>query len=200
MSRSPAVVVRSDDCLLHVPGAEIWVGVTTPGTELPERATRIEQALRRDGHRVVGATAHDDDVLLRVHDPLLVKHLRTVYARWVEAGFPDDPGQDRVVPYLIPSAGMLDGLPEREPTAVHAAAPEACEQLTVTETFPLMTTRPSASRSATVLERPKTGRPSSSPMTTSGGVTRRRASRAVRTGPRARLAPAPTGRQGPDHR
>jgi len=121
-----ALVVRSDACLLHVPGAEIWVGVRTPGTEVAERATRIEAALRDVGHRVVDAAAHDDDVLLRVHDPRLVEHLRTVYARWVEAGFPDDPGQDRVVPYLIPSAGMLDGLPEREPTAVHAAAGRWC--------------------------------------------------------------------------
>ena len=126
MSRSPAVVVRSDACLLHVPGAEIWVGVRTPGTELPERATRIEEVLRRAGHRVVDATTHDDDVLLRVHDTRLVEHLRTVHARWVEAGFPVEPGQDRVVPYLMPTAGMLDGLPEREPVAVHAAAGRYC--------------------------------------------------------------------------
>jgi acetoin utilization deacetylase AcuC-like enzyme len=123
---SPALVVRSDDCLLHVPSAEIWVGVRTPGTELPERATRIEDALQAEGHRVVEASAHGDDVLLRVHDPALVAHLRTVWERWVEAGFPVEPGQDRVVPYLIPSAGMLDGLPEREPTAVHAAAGRWC--------------------------------------------------------------------------
>ena len=126
MSRSPAVVVRSDACLLHVPGAEIWVGVRTPGTELPERATRIEEVLRRAGHRVVDATTHDDDVLLRVHEPRLVEHLRTVHARWVDAGFPVEPGQDRVVPYLMPTAGMLDGLPEREPVAVHAAAGRYC--------------------------------------------------------------------------
>ncbi len=121
-----ALVVRSGTCLLHVPGAEIWVGVRTPGTELPERAARIETALRAANHRVVESAAYGDDVLLAVHDPRLVEHLRTVWARWVEAGFPEDPGQDRVVPYLIPSAGMLDGLPEREPTAVHAAAGRWC--------------------------------------------------------------------------
>jgi acetoin utilization deacetylase AcuC-like enzyme len=121
-----ALVVRSDDCLLHVPGAEIWVGVRTPGTELAERATRIETALRAAGHGVVEAVRHDDDVLLRVHDPALVTHLRTVWGRWLEAGFPDDPGQDRVVPYLMPTRGMLDGLPEREPVAVHAAAGRWC--------------------------------------------------------------------------
>ena len=126
MTGDGVLVVRSDACLRHVPGAEIWVGVRTPGTEVAERATRIETALRDAGHRVVEAAPHDDDVLLRVHDPRLVEHLRTVYDRWVEAGFPEEPGQDRVVPYLIPSAGMLDGLPEREPVAVHAAAGRWC--------------------------------------------------------------------------
>ena len=123
---SHAIVVGSDTCLLHVPGAEIWVGVRTPGTELPERAVRIETALRTAGHRLTTALPHDEDILRRVHDPRLVDHLRTVYDRWVEAGFPADPGQDRVVPYLMPTPGMLDGLPEREPVAVHAAAGRWC--------------------------------------------------------------------------
>ena len=126
MSRSPAVVVRSDACLLHVPGAEVWVGVSTPGTELPERAVRIEAALRGAGHRTVESTRHDDSVLLRVHDLRLVEHLRTVHERWMASPIPELVGQDRVVPYLMPTAGMLDGLPEREPTAVHAAAGRYC--------------------------------------------------------------------------
>jgi acetoin utilization deacetylase AcuC-like enzyme len=121
-----ALVVRSDACLLHVPSAEIWVGVRTPGTELPERATRIEDSLRAAGHLVHDAVAHDDDVLLRVHDPRLVEHLRTVHGRWMASGIPELVGQDRVVPYLMPTAGMLDGLPEREPVAVHAAAGRWC--------------------------------------------------------------------------
>ena len=121
-----AIVVRSDACLAHVPGAEIWVGVRTPGTEVAERAERIEMALRAAGHEIRDAAPHDDDVLLRVHDPRLVEHLRTVYDRWVAAGFLDEPGQDRVVPYLMPTPGMLDGLPEREPVAVHAAAGRWC--------------------------------------------------------------------------
>lgn len=126
LAHMSALVVRSADCLLHVPSAEIWVGVRTPGTELPERASRIEAELVARGHEIRDAAVHDDDVMLRVHDPRLVEHLRTVYDRWVAAGFPDEPGQDRVVPYLMPTAGMLDGLPEREPAAVHAAAGRYC--------------------------------------------------------------------------
>ncbi len=121
-----AVVVRGGACLLHVPGAEIWVGVRTPGTEVAARAERIEEVLRASAYDVREAVAHDDDVLLRVHDPRLVEHLRTVYDRWLASPIPGLVGQDRVVPYLMPTAGMLDGLPEREPVAVHAAAGRYC--------------------------------------------------------------------------
>ncbi|MBI1376277.1 MAG: histone deacetylase family protein [Frankiales bacterium] len=123
---TPCPVVRSDACLLHVPSAEIWVGVRTPGTEVPERATAIEAALREAGHDMRDAVPHGDDVLLRVHEPRLVEHLRTVHARWMASGIPELVGQDRVVPYVMPTAGMLDGLPEREPAAVHGAAGRYC--------------------------------------------------------------------------
>ena len=34
-------VVWSDRHRRHEPGGEVWVGVRTPGTELPERAERV---------------------------------------------------------------------------------------------------------------------------------------------------------------
>ena len=64
---SPAVglampVVWSDRHRLHDPGGEVWVGVHTPGTELPERAERIRADAgacggRRGGER--GAAGGD---------------------------------------------------------------------------------------------------------------------------------------------
>jgi acetoin utilization deacetylase AcuC-like enzyme len=125
-STGRTTVVRSDACAQHVPGAEIWVGVRTPGTEVAERTERIEATLRERGYAFVDADAHPDDVLTSIHDPGLIAHLASAYERWTQAGFPTDPGQDRVVPYLMPTAGMLDGLPEREPTAIHAAAGRWC--------------------------------------------------------------------------
>jgi hypothetical protein len=95
----------------HVPSAEIWVGVRTPGTELPERSAAIRPALRAAGHPEVAAVPHDDGVLLAVHDSGMVEFLRGAYDAWVAAGYPHDPGQDRVVPYFFPTAGLLDGLP-----------------------------------------------------------------------------------------
>ncbi len=118
--------VWSDDCLLHEPGAEIWVGVSTPGTEVAERATVIRAATEAAGSPVVPAAGHDDEVLLRVHDGALLRHLRDVYREWEAAGYPVEPGQDRVVPYVFPTAGLLAGLPLREPAAVHARAGRYC--------------------------------------------------------------------------
>ena len=107
-------VVRSTHARDHVPGAEIWLGTTTPGTEVPERVDAIESALA--DWPTIEAVSHGDDVLLAVHDDALVEHLRTVWDRW------GDYGVDRVTPYLFPTAGMLGDLPMREPSAVHAAA------------------------------------------------------------------------------
>ena len=107
-------VVRSAEARRHVPTAEIWLGMRTPGTEVPERVDAIEAALA--DWPTVEATAHDDEVLLRVHDARLVEHVRTVWERWAEYG------ADRVVPYLFPTPGLLGELPLREPTAVHGAA------------------------------------------------------------------------------
>ena len=121
-----AIVIRHDACALHVPGAEIWVGVRTPGTEVAERVARIEATLAASGYVFAEAAIHSDDVLTSIHDQGLLHYLETAYERWIEAGFAEEPGQDRVVPYLMPTAGMLDGLPEREPTAIHAAAGRWC--------------------------------------------------------------------------
>ena len=119
-------VVWAEECLAHVPGAEIWVGVTTPGTEVPERATVLRDAVVDAGARLVPATVHGDETLELVHDRAFLDHLAGVYAAWEAAGFPADPGQDRVVPYVFPTSAMLAGLPERVPTAIHARAGLYC--------------------------------------------------------------------------
>ena len=97
-------VVWSDRHRLHDPRGEIFVGVRTPGTELPERAERIRAVLgsaARRGRR----QAQPDDALTSVHSPELIEHLAGVWADWDAAGLTDDPGQDRVVPYLFPHPG-----------------------------------------------------------------------------------------------
>lgn len=119
-------MVWSEDCLLHVPGGEVWVGIHTPGTELPERLEAIRDCLTAGGHPFVPATVHGDEPVLAVHDAALLEYLAHAYTGWVAAGFPDDPGQDRVVGYLFPTPGLLAGLPLRTPTAAHARAGRFC--------------------------------------------------------------------------
>jgi acetoin utilization deacetylase AcuC-like enzyme len=89
--------VWSDDCLLHEPQAEVWVGVRTPATEVAKRATRIREALLASGADEVRASAHPDDALLAVHDPALVHYLQTAWDEWSAVGLPSD----RVVPYVF---------------------------------------------------------------------------------------------------
>jgi acetoin utilization deacetylase AcuC-like enzyme len=111
-------VVWSDRCLLHEPSGEIWIGIRTPATEVPQRATAIREALTEEGAKLVDATEHPDDALLHVHDEALVNYLRGAWQEWEAAGLPDDPGQERVVPYTFAHVS-LTSMP-RVPTAVWA--------------------------------------------------------------------------------
>ena len=103
-------VVWSDHCLEHEPGGEVWIGLPIPGDELPERVVRIREALVAAGAPVVDARPHADSAVLSVHDEPLVEFLRTAWVRWQEAGYPVDPGQDRVVPYIYPHPGLVGAL------------------------------------------------------------------------------------------
>ncbi len=100
----PMPVVWSPETRRHLPMREVWVGVATDGTEVPERVDRILDAL--GGHELVEAVPHDDTVLHRVHDPAFVEHLRTIYAEWLAGPYDELVGQDRVVPYVFPTPAM----------------------------------------------------------------------------------------------
>jgi acetoin utilization deacetylase AcuC-like enzyme len=119
-------VVSSDECLRHEPDAEIWLGVRTPGTEVPARVEVIRAATLAAGAEQIAAQPHDDRLLRRVHSAELLAYLAGAWDGWVAAGFPDDPGQNRVVPYVFPTGEMLAGLPIREPAATHARSGRYC--------------------------------------------------------------------------
>jgi acetoin utilization deacetylase AcuC-like enzyme len=91
-------VVWSDRHRLHAPDGEVWIGLRTPGTEVPERAERIRAALA--GADFVDARAQPDAALLAVHDAGLADYLEHAWDGWVAAGL--DREQDRVVPYIFP--------------------------------------------------------------------------------------------------
>ncbi len=115
-------VVWTDRHRLHQPGGEVWVGVRTPGTELPERAERIRAALAEAGARFVEADAQPDAALEAVHDRELLVYLAGAWEEWEAAGLPGDPGADRVVPYLFPHPCLLpSGPPAAIPSGDHRA-------------------------------------------------------------------------------
>jgi acetoin utilization deacetylase AcuC-like enzyme len=115
-------VVWSDRHRLHDPGAEIWVGVRTPSTEVPARAERIREALADAGARFVETESHPDDAAIGVHDPELLAYLANAWEEWEGAGLTVDPGQDRVVPYVFPHPGLLADRSLAIPAAVTARA------------------------------------------------------------------------------
>jgi acetoin utilization deacetylase AcuC-like enzyme len=112
-------VVWNDDCLLHEPAGEVWLGLREEGTEVPERARVILGAMREAGAPVVAARRHDVTDLHSVHSAELVRHLATIWADWEAGGYVADYGRDRVVPYVFPTDAMLAGLPARTPAATH---------------------------------------------------------------------------------
>jgi acetoin utilization deacetylase AcuC-like enzyme len=115
-------VVWSDRHRLHDPGGEVWVGVHAPGTGVPERAERIREAVTARGAPLVEAREQPDDALASVHDPELTAHLASAWDEWRAAGLPEDPGQDRVVPYLFPHPDLFSGGEPRTATAITARA------------------------------------------------------------------------------
>ena len=101
-------VVWSDRHRLHEPGGEVWVGVRTPGTELPARAERIREALAEAGARFVDAEPQPTTPLLAVHDPELLAYLARA---WEELGGGradggPGPGPRRPVPLPPPGPAL----------------------------------------------------------------------------------------------
>src|SRR5580765_5598743 len=113
-------VVWNDSCRLHDPGGEIWVGVRTEGTEVAARVDAVRDSLVGNGARIVEAEPHPDESLLRVHDVSLLSYLASAWEEWTTAGLPEDPGQDRVVPYVFAHASLTSGRRPHIPAATWA--------------------------------------------------------------------------------
>src|SRR4051812_13555137 len=122
MSQHAIPVVWSPATRRHDPRHEVWVGTSTPATEVAARVDVIRDRLAEDGHRLVEATAQPDDLLARGHGPELLDFLRSAADRWDRGPYAALVGRDRVVPYLFPTPAMTAGLPARQAVAVHADA------------------------------------------------------------------------------
>jgi acetoin utilization deacetylase AcuC-like enzyme len=120
-------VVWSDRHRLHEPGGEVWIGIRTPGTEVPERADRIRAALVAEGAPLVDAAEHDHRAL-RLHRPDLLAYLAGAWEEWQRAGLAAE--QDRVVPYIFPHPG-LTAAPRRATAATARAGNFAFDTMTL---------------------------------------------------------------------
>ncbi len=119
-------MVWHPDCLLHEPDGEVWVGIWETGTEVPERATVLLDAVTSAGAELTAASAHGDQAILAVHDAALVEFLSNVWADWEAGGYPSTHRRPRVVPYLFPTRGLLAGLPLSSPAALHGRVGRFC--------------------------------------------------------------------------
>lgn len=118
MSGTP--VVWSPTTRLHDVEEEVWVGVALPAVEVPARVDAILTSLA--GRPLVEAGPQPEGVLREVHDPELLDFLGSAAARWDGAGYAEEVGQRRVVPYLFPTPALTDGMPPHTPVRVHADA------------------------------------------------------------------------------
>ena len=90
------------------------------GTEVPARGDRIRETLDEAGASFVDPRGYDDAPFEAVHDPALLSFLANAYDEWVAGGYLDEPGQDRVVPYVFPLPQLTSGRAPRRPTAASA--------------------------------------------------------------------------------
>ncbi|MEX1125054.1 MAG: histone deacetylase family protein [Acidimicrobiia bacterium] len=124
------VAVWSDGYLAHDANWLIWVGVRLPGDEEANRALILKDALEQAGVTIVEAVEHDRSHIEAVHDPGMVDYLETAHDLWVEAGYPEEPGADRVVPYVFPHPAAVRYQSEILPTSRAAMAGVYCMDTT----------------------------------------------------------------------
>jgi len=120
------VAVWSDGYLAHDPTWLVWAGMRLPGDEEADRAEILRAELAGAGVPMVEAEVHDRSILEAVHVPAMIDYLETAYERWVNAGYPVDPGSDRVVAYAFPHPAAFGRYPTREPMSRAAMAGVYC--------------------------------------------------------------------------
>lgn len=118
--------IWSDDSRAHDPEGEVWIGVRIEGDETPERAAVMETAIHDLGLKTLEPSTHDDGAITAIHDSGMLDYLRTAYAGWLAAGYHQDPGQNRVVPYAFRHPGAFRHVRDRLPRSPTALAGVYC--------------------------------------------------------------------------
>jgi acetoin utilization deacetylase AcuC-like enzyme len=120
------VAVWSDSYLAHDANWLVWAGMQLPGDEEAERAEILHDALAQAGVQMVAAEGHGREPIEAVHTPGMVDYLETAHEGWVAAGYPVEPGSDRVVPYAFPHPDAFGAYAPRLPKSRAAMAGVFC--------------------------------------------------------------------------
>jgi acetoin utilization deacetylase AcuC-like enzyme len=118
--------VWSEGYLAHDANWLVWAGTRLPGDEEADRALILKGALEQAGIPIVAAETHHRSNIEAVHEPAMIDYLESAHTRWIEAGYAEDPGVDRVVAYAFPHHGAFGKYPAREPTSRAAMAGVYC--------------------------------------------------------------------------
>lgn len=116
------LAVWSDDYLAHDANWLVWAGIRFPGDEEAVRAEVLHDELERAGVEMMATQDHGRGPIEAVHVPEMVDYLETAYQGWVDAGYPEDHGADRVVPYAFPHPDAFGAYPSRFPKSRAAMA------------------------------------------------------------------------------
>lgn len=122
--------VWSEAHALHDPRGEVWIGLPLEGDEVPARGVVMRQVIDDLGMPVVPPRAHGLDPVLAVHNQEMVAYLETAYEEWAQAGYPESPGQDRVVAYVFPHPDALRHVAPHWPASRAARAGVFCMDTT----------------------------------------------------------------------
>jgi acetoin utilization deacetylase AcuC-like enzyme len=118
--------VWSEGSLLHDPEGEVWIGVEIEGDETAERGLAMKRAIDALGVEIIEPREYPDEAITAVHDQGMLSYLATAHEEWVKAGYPEDPGQDRVVAYAFRHPGAFAHVTSRLPRSRTAMAGVYC--------------------------------------------------------------------------
>jgi acetoin utilization deacetylase AcuC-like enzyme len=120
------IAIWSDGYLAHDANWLVWAGMRLPGDEESDRAEILHDELAKAGVELVPSVEHGRAPIEAVHAPAMIDYLETAYEAWEAAGYPEEPGSDRVVPYAFPHHDAFGAYPSRLPRSRAAMAGVYC--------------------------------------------------------------------------
>ena len=120
------VAVWSDGYLAHDAKWLVWAGMRLDGDEEADRAEILRAGLEQAGVELLPAEEHGRGAIEAIHETGMIDYLEHAYEGWIDAGYTEEPGSDRVVPYAFPHPDAFGAYPSRVPKSRAAMAGVYC--------------------------------------------------------------------------